>query len=104
MLCSRAAGDPSPAEVRDQVPVELECERQAVTVVERRSLWREDFGPEWSAMPIARLRYVASRRPWTLHYHRHTGRWERYPLLGPTPALGELLAEIEEDPICGFWG
>lgn len=93
-----------PAEAHDQVRVELECERQAVTIVERRPPWREDYGPEWSRMPIARLRYVATKRRWTLYFHRHTGRWERYPLLEPTPNLSRLLDELDEDPICVFWG
>jgi hypothetical protein len=38
-------------------------------------------------MPIARLRYVGSTRLWTVYYYRRTGPWERYPLLGPIPAL-----------------
>ena len=92
-----------PPSARDEVRVELEQERQAVTIVERRPPWREDFGPEWSRLPIARLRYVASKRLWTLYYHRHTGRWERYPLLGPSGRLGDLLTELAEDPICVFW-
>jgi Protein of unknown function (DUF3024) len=50
------------------------------------------------------LRYVASKRPWTLYYHRHTSRWERYPLLGPSRRLADLLSEVSEDPICVFWG
>jgi Protein of unknown function (DUF3024) len=93
-----------PPDVREHVRVELERERQAVTIVERRPPWREDYGPEWSRLPIARLRYVASKRLWTLYYHRHTGRWERYPLLGPSRRLADLLSELAEDPICVFWG
>ncbi len=40
-------------------------------------------------MPIARLRYVASKL-WTLYYHRHTGRWERYPLLESSRLVTDL--------------
>jgi hypothetical protein len=43
-------------------------------------------------------------RLWTLYYHRHTGRWERYPLLGSTTRIESLLKELELDPICVFWG
>ena len=50
-----------------------EQSRQAVTIVECRPPWREDYGPEWTRMRIARLRYVGSTRLWTLYYHRHTG-------------------------------
>jgi hypothetical protein len=71
---------------------------------ECRPPWREDYGPDWTRSPIARLRYVSSTRLWTLYYRRHTGRWERYPLLGPTPRLDELLTEIDQDPICIFRG
>jgi hypothetical protein len=93
-----------PPEASDQVRVELEQERQAVNIVKRRPPWREDYGPEWSRLPIARLRYVASKGLWTLYYHRHTGRWERYPLLEPSRRLADLLNEVAEDPICVFWG
>lgn len=92
-----------PPEKREHVRVEVEQERQAVNIVERRPPWREDYGPEWSRLPVARLRYVASKRLWTLYYHRHTGRWERYPLLGPSRRLADL-GELAEDLICVFWG
>jgi Protein of unknown function (DUF3024) len=72
-----------PSEAREHVRVELEQERQAVNIVECRPAWREDYGPEWSRLPVARLRDVGSERLWTLYYHRHSGRWERYPLLVP---------------------
>jgi hypothetical protein len=93
-----------PDHARDHVRVELEQGRQAVTIVEYRPPWHEDYGPEWTRSPIARLRYVDTTRLWTLYYHRHTGRWERYPLLGPTRRIGELLDEIDRDPICIFRG
>ena len=99
-LCEARA----PPEAREHVRVELEQERQAVNIVERRPPWREDYGPGWLRLPIARLRYVASKRLWTLYYYRHTGRWERYPLLGPSRRVADLLSEVAEDPICVFWG
>ena len=93
-----------PDHAQDQVRIELEEGRQAVTILECRPPWREEYGPEWTRMPIARLRYVGSNRLWTLYYHRHTGHWERYPLRGPTRRIDELLNEIDRDPICIFWG
>jgi hypothetical protein len=92
-----------PSEACDEVRVELERERQAINIVELRPPWRDDLGPEWSRLPVARLRYVATKGLWTLYYLRHTGRWERYPLLGPTRRVDELLAELAADPICLFW-
>ena len=84
--------------------VELEEGRQAVTIVECRPSWEEGYGPEWTRSPIARLRYVGTIGVWTLYYHRHTGRWERYPLLCPTRRIEALLDEVDRDPICVFWG
>lgn len=93
-----------PDHARHQVRVELDEGRQALTVIECRPPWREDYGPEWTRSPIARLGYVGTTRLWTLYYRRHTGRWERYPLLTPTRLIGELIDEIDRDPICIFWG
>lgn len=93
-----------PDQGRDQVRVEFEQGRQGVTIVECRPPSRAEYGPEWSRSPVARLRYLGTTRLWTLYYHRHTGRWERYPLLGPTRRIDELLDEIDRDPICIFWG
>jgi hypothetical protein len=35
-----------PSEARDEVRVELERERQAINIVERRPPWRDDLGPD----------------------------------------------------------
>jgi hypothetical protein len=99
-LCAKRVPD----HARDEVRVELEESRQAVTIVECRPPRREDYGPEWTRMPVARLRYVGSTRLWTMYYRRHIGRWERYPLLGPARRIDEFLDEIDHDPICIFWG
>ena len=45
-----------------QVRVECEVAPRHLTIIERRAPWREDFGPEWSSFPIARLRYSAPTR------------------------------------------
>jgi len=62
------------------------------------------MGPSGRGRQSRGLRYMRPRRLWTLYWHRHTGRWERYPLLPSTTRLAELLEEIERDPICVFWG
>ena len=93
-----------PDHARDKVRIEVDEDPRAITIVECRPPWREDYGPEWTRSPIARLRYVRSRGLWTLYYRRHAGRWERYPLLSSTPRIDELLGEIDRDPICIFWG
>ena len=92
-----------PPGATDQVRVECEVDPRAVTVVEWRPPWREEFGPEWMRLPVARISYVGTSRLWTLYYYRHTGRWQRYPLLGPTTRIDPLLNELELDPMCLLW-
>jgi Protein of unknown function (DUF3024) len=93
-----------PAHVREQLRVECEEDPRAVTVVELSPPWREEDGPEWMRMPVARFRYVRSTRLWTLYWHRQTGRWERHPFLASNTRIGPLLEELERDPLCIFWG
>jgi hypothetical protein len=93
-----------PPHARHQVRLEIETNAQAVTVVERRAPWREDFGPQWSRLPIARLRYTKSRGHWTLYWRDRNLKFHRYDLLEPTTNVTELLAEIDRDPTGIFWG
>jgi len=60
-----------PPHARDQVRLETVVRGSAITIIERRAPWRDDFGPEWSRLKVAQLRYdhgawtgtVASGRP-----------------------------------------
>lgn len=56
-----------PEHARCQVRVECDVAARHLTIVERRAPWREDFGPEWTSVPIARLRYTAATKTWTLY-------------------------------------
>ncbi len=91
-----------PPHAREQVHLETVVRGSAITIIERRAPWREDFGPEWSRLKIAQLRY--DHGSWTLHWADRNGRWLRYPALEPSPRLDDLLAEIDRDPAGAFWG
>jgi len=93
-----------PEHARHQVRVECEIAPRHLTVVERRAPWREDFGPEWTSFPIARLRYTAATRLWTLFWRDRNLRFHAYDLLAPSPNVEDLLAELDRDPTCIFWG
>lgn len=65
--------------------------------------WRKGYGPEWSR-GVARLRYTAGGRLWTLYSSDRNGRWHRYySPVGSTPDIHVLLDEIDRDPTCIFW-
>jgi DUF3024 family protein len=93
-----------PAEALHQVRLEVEVNRNAITIVERRAPWRADYGPEWSRFPIARFRSDTKAGLWTLYWRDRNGRFHRYDQLAPTSSIDEVLDEIARDPTSIFWG
>jgi len=93
-----------PEHARDQVRLETVVRGSAVTVVERRIPWREDFGPEWSTHPVAQLRWSPQWKTWRLYWRDRNTRWHVYPECEPTPDVARLLAEIDADSLRAFWG
>lgn len=99
-----ARNDELPVDVADQVRYELDVDARSATIFECRPPWREDFGPDWTRMSIARLRYTQTRREWTLYWSNQHGQFRLYDTLSPAPGVEPLLAEIDRDPTCIFWG
>jgi len=93
-----------PEHARHQVRVECEIAPRHLTIVERRAPWRPGFGQEWTSFPIARLRYTATTKSWTLYWRDRSLRFHVYHRLAPSPSVDAPLAEIERDPTCIFWG
>jgi hypothetical protein len=93
-----------PERVRHQVRVECAVEARHLTIVERRAPWRGEAGPSWTSLPVARLRYAKTTKTWTLYWRDRSHRFHRYDRLPPSPHVDELLAEIDRDPTCVFWG
>lgn len=93
-----------PPHALHQVRVEAVLTRGAATVVERRAPWRADYGPEWTATGIARLRYTVARGEWALYWRDRNARWHRYDLIEPSSDIAVLLDEIDQDPTGIFWG
>ena len=69
-----------------------------------REALAEQFGPEWTSFPIARLRYTAADKSWTLYWRDRNLRFHIYDLLAPSNRVDDLLNEIDRDPTCIFWG
>ncbi len=93
-----------PEHALHQVRVGCEVAPRHLTIIERRAPWREDFGPEWSSLPIARLRYTAANQAWTLYWRDRNLRFHADDLLAPSHRVEDLLAEIDRDPTGIFWG
>src|SRR6476619_6802148 len=93
-----------PDHVRDRVRVEVDLADRHLTIVECRPPWRADNGSEWTRFPIARLRYVKTRRLWSLYWRDRNLRFHEYDRVPATSKIEELLAELDRDPIAIFWG
>jgi hypothetical protein len=99
-----ARNDRLPERARGQIAYELDVDPRSVTIVECRPPWREDFGPERTRFPIARLRYAKVRREWALYWRDRNLKFHLYDLVEPTPSIEELLVEVDRDPTSIFWG
>jgi len=93
-----------PEHARHQVRIECEIASRHLTIVERRAPWREDYGPEWTSFPIARLRYTTATKSWTLLWRDRNLSFHTYDLLAPSHSVEDLLAELDRDPTRVFWG
>ena len=89
---------------RDQIRYEMDADDRSVTILECRAPWRADFGPEWTRFPIARLRYTQTGREWQIYWRDRNLKFHAYDLVPPTANVEALLAEIDADPTCIFWG
>lgn len=93
-----------PENARDQLRIDCELAQRHLTIVERRPPWHEGLGPGWTTSPIARLRYNATDKSWTLYWSDQHQRFHLYDQLVPSRCVDDLLAEIDHDPTGIFWG
>lgn len=99
----RYCHDKTPPELRDEMRLEVDVRGDSVTISDCRPLWRGEPG-EWTRMKIAQLRYDPSTARWALYWADRNSRWHRYDDLEPTTDLDEIIAEIDDDPTCIFFG
>jgi hypothetical protein len=92
------------AKAVDQVRLEVEVEEGTITILERRAPWPPVYGPEWTRLPIARLRYTGKTKLWSLYWRDRNCRFHQYDRLPPSPQVSVLLEEVARDPTCIFWG
>ena len=60
--------------------------------------------PPATSFPIARLRYTAADRSWTLYWRDRNLRSTSTTCSHPSSRVDDLLSEIDRDPTCIFWG
>lgn len=100
----RWANDKTPPEFRDEMRVEVDETPRGLTILECRPPWSDLMGFEWTRAPIARITCSKQAAEWTLYYADRNDRFQRYAECGPSAHVADLLAEIDADPTCIFWG
>ena len=93
-----------PEHARHRVCGKCDVAARHLTILERRAPWRDDYGPEWSSFPIARLRYTATINTWILYWRDRHLKFHRYDMIDPAPQIEDLLTDIDRDPSAIFWG
>ena len=93
-----------PEHARHQVRVECDVAARHLTIVERRAPWRDDYGPDWTSLPIAKLRSPATTNTWILYRPDRHLKFHRYDMIEPTPHIQDLLTEIDHNRSGIFWG
>ena len=93
-----------PEHVRDEVRVECDVAPRYLTICECRPPWREDFGPDWTRFPIARLHYTKWHRAMDAVLARPEREIPPLRPSGSQPQVEGLLDYLDPraDPI--FWG
>jgi hypothetical protein len=79
-----------PGRVAHLYRLEIEVRGRAVTILECRPPWSPDIGPEWTRLPVARLRFVASQAAWRLYWHDRNLRWHEDLGIAPSPGVDAL--------------
>ena len=93
-----------PVKMLDKVRIEVDVSNLAITIFECSPPWDLDRSPEWTRVPVARLRYTRTRDQWTLYWFDRNSDHHIYDLIGPARDAAVLLAEIDDDPTNIFWG
>lgn len=92
-----------PPHVASQLRYETATYRNAVTLLECRSMDPLEPEGEWYRLPFARLRFTRSRG-WELYWADRNSEFHIYDELPPMPTVDRLLREIDDDPTCIFFG
>jgi hypothetical protein len=84
-----------PEDIRDQLDVGYDFDRQAIMLVEIRPKW--DDPERIMHHPYAKIRYIKSQKLFKLYWLRASGKWELYEPFPESSHLQELLDVVAED-------
>jgi len=92
----------SPAYLKDKLRLEYSVKGHDVVIVERRPRW--DNPKEWIESPVVKLKFIRSANKWRLYWQRADLKWHEYPGLSSSDRIGDLVREVDADPLACFFG
>lgn len=91
-------------EIRPKLDIGYRYEKWTLEICEIRPLWTDMESKEKIWYPVAKSKYVKSRKVWRLYWMRASGKWEYLEPLGEQTKLLRVLELIEENPNGFFFG
>jgi hypothetical protein len=92
-----------PAHAAAQLRYRFESDRNAITLLECRTVNPSDPDQGWFDVPFARLRFTRSQG-WQLYWSDRNSKFHVYDLVDSTDDVTTLLDEIDDDPTSIFFG
>ena len=91
-----------PPHARHQVKLTYRLRGNSASLIEQRVYFKD--ASRWIDAPVAQFRFDTTTMAWSLYCRDRHQRWHFYEPLAPTPNLDRLIAEVDSDPTCIFWG
>jgi hypothetical protein len=91
-----------PPELRDKVDIRAHIKKSEVTLVSVHPAYDDETRKVQH--PFAKARWVGTQKVWRLYWMRADLRWHAYQPLPEARRLESLLAEVDRDPHCCFFG
>lgn len=91
-----------PKEIRSQLDVGATYENSVVEIFEIRPRW--DNPKEILHLPVAKSKYIKSKKIWKIYWMRGNGKWVLYEPKPEVTHLSEFLDTVGEDELGCFWG
>ncbi len=91
-----------PENIRDKVDIGFRIEGQSVEIFEIRPFWHDSEVKVES--PGAKATYVRTQNVWKVYWQRADLKWHSYTPEPEVKSIDELLALVDEDKWCAFWG
>ena len=91
-----------PPEIRDKLDYHANITGCELVLIAVRPSFQDKI--RTTEHPIARAKWVATRKRWRLYWMRADMKWHSYEPMPEAATMAAVLSEIRRDPHCCFFG